>query len=52
MTFLWVALYLHTASAVVALVQLQRHMHSPEWRPGHLMWLIGEAPRGRGRGRP
>ncbi|KAG2495455.1 hypothetical protein HYH03_006401 [Edaphochlamys debaryana] len=40
LAFLWVALYAMVCSAVVGIIQLNRHVGSTRWRPSGLVWMI------------
>ncbi|KXZ47536.1 hypothetical protein GPECTOR_34g695 [Gonium pectorale] len=38
--FLWVALYAMVVSAVVGIIQINRHVSAPQWRPDKLVWMV------------
>ncbi|GLC61808.1 hypothetical protein PLESTB_001805300 [Pleodorina starrii] len=40
LAFLWVALYAMVASAVVGVIQINRHVNSQLWRPDSLVWMV------------
>lgn len=40
LTFLWIALYSMATSAVVGVIQINRHLSVSRWRPGALVWMI------------
>ncbi|KAG2428798.1 hypothetical protein HXX76_011498 [Chlamydomonas incerta] len=40
LTFLWIALYAMVTSAVVGVIQINRHLSVSRWRPGALVWMI------------
>ncbi|GIL66775.1 hypothetical protein Vafri_20284 [Volvox africanus] len=40
LAFLWVALYAMVVSAVVGIIQINRHVKATYWRPDSLVWMI------------
>mmetsp|Transcript_8985 Transcript_8985/g.19267 ORF Transcript_8985/g.19267 Transcript_8985/m.19267 type:complete len:550 (+) Transcript_8985:348-1997(+) len=38
--FLWLELYAMVVSAVVGIIQIQRHLHMNNWDPSNLLWIV------------
>lgn len=38
--FLWLELYAVVTSAVIGIIQIQRHLHADEWGAGDLVYMI------------